>query len=180
MHMRVKDAIARVQSLTFEVFVNTYRTPVLVELPSYDGRPSAQQPAAFQTLTISWQQIVEEAADHDLRQAKILEAMVYPVRKSSRGPYVQRFSVGRARNSDISLDQPHISKFHAYFTQEGAGDRYFLTDPGSKNGVMINETRLEVNRPYPLGREERIAFGPYGFLYLSPPAFHEFLMTYAR
>ncbi|HET6347430.1 MAG TPA: FHA domain-containing protein [Myxococcota bacterium] len=166
--------------MSLEIFVNAYRTPVLVELPSYDEPPAAEREAAFQTLTISWKQVLQGAADRDLRQAKIMAAAVHPVMKSSRGPYVQRISVGRARNSDISLDQPHISKFHAYFTQEADGDRYFLTDPGSKNGVLINETRLEVNRPYPLGPEERIAFGPYWFLYLSPPAFHEFLLSYAR
>lgn len=53
------------------------------------------------------------------------------------GTYVDRISVGRARNKDIVLRHPSISKFHAWFERDAQG-RWCLADAGSKNGTRAN------------------------------------------
>jgi hypothetical protein len=37
--------------------------------------------------------------------------------------------------------------------------RKWITDPGSKNGILLNDYRLVLNVPKQLGPEERLAFG---------------------
>ncbi|HEX7479515.1 MAG TPA: FHA domain-containing protein [Polyangiales bacterium] len=54
------------------------------------------------------------------------------------GTYVDRISIGRARNKDIVLRHPSVSKFHAWFERDEAGT-YYVADAGSKNGTRINQ-----------------------------------------
>jgi hypothetical protein len=61
--------------------------------------------------------------------------VVFQVRATGRGPYPSMITVGRARNNDIILADVSVSKFHAYFKEDG--HRFFLQDAGSRNGTAI-------------------------------------------
>src|SRR5262249_15595291 len=51
------------------------------------------------------------------------------------------YSIGRARNNDLSLAEPSISKAHARIDfQDG---RFFIEDQGSLHGVYVNATKIE-------------------------------------
>lgn len=53
------------------------------------------------------------------------------------GSYQDRVSVGRARNKDVVLRHPSVSKFHAWFERDAQGD-WCVADAGSKNGTRAN------------------------------------------
>ncbi len=53
------------------------------------------------------------------------------------GSYMDRISIGRARNKDVVLRDRSVSKFHAWF-ERGAAGALLLADAGSKNGTSVN------------------------------------------
>src|SRR5689334_17054749 len=64
---------------------------------------------------------------------------IVPLRKRSGSDalYMDRISVGRARNKDIVLRHQSVSKFHCWFEVDEAG-AFYVTDAGSKNATKIN------------------------------------------
>jgi FHA domain len=58
------------------------------------------------------------------------------------GSYVDRVSVGRARNKDIVLRHPSVSKFHAWFERNPEGT-WCVADAGSKNGTRTNTVEMQ-------------------------------------
>jgi serine phosphatase RsbU (regulator of sigma subunit) len=49
--------------------------------------------------------------------------------------------IGRKRDNDIQLSEPHVSKYHAEIRRHG--DRFVLVDLGSKSGLLVNGLRAE-------------------------------------
>jgi hypothetical protein len=68
---------------------------------------------------------------------------VVPLRKRADADvlYVDRISVGRARNKDIVLRDAIVSKFHAWFQIDDTG-HFCVADAGSKNGTRVDEDLL--------------------------------------
>ena len=50
------------------------------------------------------------------------------------------YAIGRARNNDIALNEPSISKLHARIDYQAG--RFFLEDAGSMHGVYVNATKI--------------------------------------
>lgn len=71
--------------------------------------------------------------------------IVAPIVKRQRGPFQDRISVGRARNSDIVIRNSSVSKLHAHFRAEGTG--ITLADVGSHNGTKVDGARLVPHQP---------------------------------
>jgi hypothetical protein len=71
--------------------------------------------------------------------------LVVPISKRATGPFQDRISVGRARNSDIVIRHASVSKLHAHFRSGDGG--LTLTDVGSHNGTKIQGTPLTPHRP---------------------------------
>jgi FHA domain len=59
------------------------------------------------------------------------------------GSYQDRVSVGRARNKDVVLRHPSVSKFHAWFERDASGV-WCVADAGSKNGTRANSSDVAV------------------------------------
>ena len=66
-------------------------------------------------------------------------------------------TLGRDRDNDISLDDAHISKHHARFTQ--IGDELIIEDLNSVNGTVVNSGPL--TGPYTLRHNDMIEIGSY-------------------
>src|SRR6266480_2626631 len=50
------------------------------------------------------------------------------------------YTIGRARQNDICLPEPSVSKFHARLVHEDG--RFALEDQGSLHGIYVNAVRL--------------------------------------
>ncbi len=65
------------------------------------------------------------------------------------------FSIGRSADCQLSLDDPLVSRKHAYLHVRG--DEVVLEDAGSRNGVQVNGVRIEGKRKLDDG--DRITIG---------------------
>lgn len=62
------------------------------------------------------------------------------VRKRSHGSFLEIVSVGRARNHDIVLRHPSVSKFHA--SLEIRPGSLYVKDAGGRNGTFVDDERV--------------------------------------
>lgn len=74
------------------------------------------------------------------------------------GTYVDRISVGRARNKDIVLRHPSVSKFHAWFERDPQGN-WCVADAGSKNGTRANATEMQARELVTVKTGDVLRFG---------------------
>src|SRR3954470_12614095 len=58
-----------------------------------------------------------------------------------------RFVIGRSRDSDLTLDDPNVSRRHAELRREG--DAWVVADLASTNGVKVNGRRVAEQRLNP-------------------------------
>lgn len=96
---------------------------------------------------------------------------VFPIVKREGGAFEDRIGVGRARNADVSLPHPRVSKYHAFFTTSEDGAQFFLTDAGSRNGTWIGLRRLPDREPFPIDDGTDVSFGPYKYRFHTPRGF---------
>jgi hypothetical protein len=80
------------------------------------------------------------------------------VSKMPGNPYPDRISVGRARNCDVVMRDPSVSKLHAHFRLRDGG-KLDLIDLGSANGTRINGRVLAANNPEWVAAGDTILFG---------------------
>jgi len=79
-------------------------------------------------------------------------------RGDSDALFMDRVSVGRARNKDIVLRHSTISKFHAWF-ELSDDETVYVCDAGSTNLTYVNDKRLEPRVRTSLGAGDLIRFG---------------------
>lgn len=89
--------------------------------------------------------------------------------KSKRGPSIlETVTVGRSANSDVLIDTPRVSKFHAFFRKNREG-AWSIRDSRSTNGTFLNSRRLKLDDEAPLKRGSIIAFSEaLRFKFLTP------------
>jgi serine/threonine protein kinase len=69
------------------------------------------------------------------------------------------FTIGRSEGNDIVLIGGNVSRWHArldYLT-----DGWYVTDTGSTNGTFLDDTRLELQRPYSWYSGQVVYIGPF-------------------
>lgn len=72
-------------------------------------------------------------------------------------PY-KRFSVGRASENDLVLDDPSVSKTHAVLIL-GPDGRLRVADTGSTNGTNVRGNRIEIGAVETVEPGEEVVFG---------------------
>lgn len=94
------------------------------------------------------------------RAAQVLLAS--PVQKRT-STFPQMITIGRTANNDIVLDDPSVSRFHAYFRV--AADEATLAEPlqlcdaDSGNGTFVNGDRVARNPPTEVATSDVIRIG---------------------
>ncbi len=83
---------------------------------------------------------------------------ILAVQKAPGNPYPDRISVGRARNCDVVLRDPSVSKLHAHFRRRD-DERLELVDLGSQNGTRINGRLLVPHQPESVTASDQLVFG---------------------
>jgi len=93
---------------------------------------------------------------------------VYPVKHTGRSPFPRIVTVGRTKNNDIVLADISISKFHAFFKEEGG--QFFLADGESRNGTFVENERAmptKQGKPTLLKSGVRVKFGAVEFRFID-------------
>jgi pSer/pThr/pTyr-binding forkhead associated (FHA) protein len=70
-------------------------------------------------------------------------------------------NIGRARDNQIILEDPTISRHHAWIKSEG--ERFLVFDVGSANGTYVNDERVE--EPRSLEHGDVVRFGDAEFVF---------------
>jgi hypothetical protein len=99
------------------------------------------------------------------------EHFAIPLRKRGDADalFMERISVGRARNKDVVLRHRSISKFHAWFEVDEVG-KFHVTDAGSKNLTRVNGEALGARVRTPIEAGTVIRFGSLDCVIASPRA----------
>jgi hypothetical protein len=94
--------------------------------------------------------------------------LVYPIRHTGRSPFPRIVTVGRTKNNDIVLADISISKFHAFFKEEGGG--LYLADGESRNGTFVDgqpALTTKQGKPTLLKSGSRVKFGALEFRFID-------------
>jgi hypothetical protein len=95
----------------------------------------------------------------DLEDQRIFDASwrIAAVRKKPQNPFPERISVGRAKNCDVVIRLPHISKLHAHFMVGGKALK--LVNNNSSNGTSVNGHKLTPGEAMPIALGDKVDFG---------------------
>jgi hypothetical protein len=136
------------------------------------NQPSKAQPnlnvLAFHTVVADLNDVSQAPANDDaigvsvseLRR-RLAQARHFAITVDKRvhdGTYVDRISVGRARNKDIVLRHPSVSKFHAWFERDAQGN-WCVADAGSKNGTRANSAEMQARELVKVKTGDVLRFG---------------------
>lgn len=116
----------------------------------------------------------------DAGPRRILEerATVHLIEKSTRNPFSEMLTIGRATNNDIVIHDSEVSKFHAYFKRSGDGLR--LHDAGSTNGTKI-DGRAIGKEGAAISTHARITLSPTReFMYVAREDVRSWLEAHAK
>lgn len=69
--------------------------------------------------------------------------------------------LGRAVECDVVLTDPTISRKHCVVGSHG--DRWFITDAGSRAGTLVNALQIPPNQPAPIEPGDLVSLGPWLF-----------------
>jgi pSer/pThr/pTyr-binding forkhead associated (FHA) protein len=98
---------------------------------------------------------------------------VVEVKKRPGNPYSDRISLGRARNCDVVLRDPSISKLHAHFRSRDG--QWELVDLESQNGTCKNGTPLASHTPELVVVGDLLLFGQVQAKLVDAGLLHDFL-----
>ena len=152
----------------------------LYALGSYPG-PSSDDGLQWSFTTQPNANIAEKFAEAlaDGGAALLAGRFLHKIEKSDRNPWKGRLSVGRAKNSDVIIRHPSVSKLHAHFlTPPGADPKrdneytIALADAGSSNGTRLNGLELVDDTEHPVRPGDRIIFGEVTCEILDPVALY--------
>jgi FHA domain len=106
-------------------------------------------------------------ADGVLERGRI-SGRVFPVvksRYSPRGP----INIGRTAENDVVIPEYSVSRKHCFIAQVDGG--YRITDWGSANGTLVNDTDIGKMTPQVLQGGEILTLGRLMLLFLPPKLF---------
>lgn len=118
---------------------------LLVTLPDDDDDDDYD----FHTAAVQVPGSPSEAALLQELDDRLAGNQLFRVGKSSRNPWKSRITMGRAKNNDLILRHPSVSKLHAFFEGPATAPTT-VVDVGSANGTVINGRQAPVDEPVPV------------------------------
>jgi hypothetical protein len=153
-----------IRSISRDEFIS--RRPIMFLLVT--SRLEEEEDAGFNTL-------ISKPTFKGRRQSSPARVMdVLEVDKAEGNPYPDRISIGRARNCDVAIRDPSVSKLHAHFRKRDTGE-LDLVDLGSQNGTCVNTRPLAPNRPEPVNAGDVLLFGSVACKLLSAAQIYDLL-----
>jgi len=118
-------------------------------------RPATGDPTVTGTTTLTFDrglgqdpgqdlgETVDEPGQHGKFIPEATEMELYPLAKKPGASFRDRITIGRTANNDVVIDDPSVSRLHAY-VREASG--WIVADAGSKNGSWLGRIALEPRR----------------------------------
>ncbi|HEY7955936.1 MAG TPA: FHA domain-containing protein [Polyangia bacterium] len=161
------ELIDLLRSLSREQFVARMPRPFLLVA----ARSLEDEEAGFET------QVQDPIESTGRRSSAARKWVILEIGKAPGNPYPDRISVGRARNCDVVLRDPSVSKLHAHFLprrndNSGAFD---LVDLDSQNGTWINDVTVPSGAPSPVHSGDNLVFGSVGARLVDAGLLHDLL-----
>jgi hypothetical protein len=155
--MRFKDLLRRAG--TEEDFLRRYPHPALLLEPFSESSTSSMidtpDPDAQTPSEATWLDLKDVLAPPpELVHPKATAVWLV---KSNRNPFAGMITIGRARNNDVILQHPAISKMHAILHQQGRD--WLIEDRSSTNGTFLNESKLASNERFQVTDGVRLRLG---------------------
>ena len=170
MRSTVEDWGEVVRASDVEAFSQAHRHPFLVDEAAAVGGEEEDREVQFRTV------VGDEAIPGTVGASDLGKLRVQPLVKRESGAFEGLVHVGRTANNDIVLDDPSISKFHAFFVRDQLRRIYQLSDAGSMNGTFVDGERLAEGDRRDLSSRQNIRFGTaFSFRFHEPDGFHEFV-----
>ena len=140
--------------------------PVLVR---YDGDDDDSPERVYRTEfgRVASAHGTDMSPEHERRRPL---GVVVSITKKEGAPFPEQIGLGRAANTDVSLPLTKLSKYHAFFREDGSRG-FVVADAGSKNGTWVDGARLAAKAPAPVVDGTRIRVGPYKFFFYTWPGF---------
>lgn len=101
--------------------------------------------------------------------------VVAMLEKAKDNMFQRRVTLGRTANNDIVLEDASVSRFHGWLQKEDEGEKWSLTDAGSKNGTWVSGLRLAPKKPQTLIDGARLKVGNLELTFHSAKSFKSFL-----
>lgn len=154
-------------------------TPVLVFRPKeegaaspvYDSRTRHRAVPNGATRPFRWE-------DESAPEPGLVNAVLIPLTVSNRNLLDDQILVGRDSSCDIRLVSPQVSKIHVRFVRDEHVWR--LVDQGSSNGTLLNNLRVQPDKPYDLAPSDEIVIGDVVVHYLDPEGLLELTALVGR
>jgi hypothetical protein len=162
MERKIVDYLEAARSLTQNRFAASHPHPFLVGTNALTsaGRLAVTAVSDFQTQTRAPAPLTEEERSSAVQ--------VFGVQKV-QSAFTDMITIGRSANNDIVIADSQVSKFHAYFRNEGG--ELCLFDGGSANGTFIGGERLaEKGKGVSLRSGDHVRFGALRFDFLDAAA----------
>jgi pSer/pThr/pTyr-binding forkhead associated (FHA) protein len=165
-----------------EAFRQEHKNPFLLLARGPEEAPEVVTPRTDEIMNGDIQAV------HDLPIRYVPEMRALEVNKSRRNAFHSKITVGRAKNNDIIIRAPEISKLHAVFVRQ-EDKTWRLKDMDSANGTMVNGTKLGKSESievqsgdqitFPEGQlkdRDKIAFCRFTFEFMSVDSLMELLL----
>jgi hypothetical protein len=158
------DFIDESQRCDRPTFVRSHAYPFLVITVPEEAGDGWR---AFRTTHFTQKQV------HTPLPPSAAEYRLLRVVKTSRNPWVDRISIGRASNNDLVVRDPSVSKLHAHLRMEPS--RVTVADAGSRNGTSVNGRPLRELEAVQLVSGDELQFGKVNMTFQDAAALFDFL-----
>lgn len=109
------------------------------------------------------------------------DPLVYTVTKSTKtNAFGIGITLGRTANNDIEIDDPSVSRFHAFFQLDEQSGIWHVVDAESSNGTWLEGERLTPKRPAPLPDRASLTCGSVALRFMLPVSFDVHLVRLGR
>jgi hypothetical protein len=149
--MLFSDYLKSVQLLNQEQFLVTYSVPALLFHSRAENLPDndhGKTDAWLDHRTITLDETPSKTAE---------DKTIVFLRKSTRNPFKDIITIGRASNNDIVINKATISKAHAFLAYKNA--TWQIMDQQSSNSTYVDGTKLAPKVAHTLHDNSIIQFG---------------------
>jgi len=117
---------------------------------------------------------------NEVSREDLFAGKVFELKKKSPAVDPNKVTVGRAATCDLVFHNKLVSRQHAYFAIQAAGQECLLVDMESTNGTFVNTRKVMPNEPWQLSAGDEILFGyELRLVYFPSRAFSKFLRQIA-